>query len=156
MQYINFWIENAPPPLELFRKFIRFGRGKLPLRSGWMGEYGLFRTPWPNYQKEFQTEMIFERNFWWSRRANVCSRTSWGKERCWGWEEVEGTMQWPYGGTVGGKREKGEWGRRRGTNFWLASNRETTQPKWKKPPAKKKMESEKVKVKKKWGQQISG
>ena len=29
---INFWIENDPPPsLELFRKFIRFGRGKLPL-----------------------------------------------------------------------------------------------------------------------------
>ena len=27
-----------------------------------MGEYGLFRTPWPNSQKEFQTEMIFERN----------------------------------------------------------------------------------------------
>ena len=28
---INFWIENDPPPLELFRKFIRFGRGRRPL-----------------------------------------------------------------------------------------------------------------------------
>ena len=30
---INFWIENdpPPPPLELFRKFIRFGRGMRPL-----------------------------------------------------------------------------------------------------------------------------
>ena len=35
---INFWIENDPPPLlELFRKFIRFGRGKRPLggRKRW-------------------------------------------------------------------------------------------------------------------------
>ena len=28
---IIFWIENDPPPLELFRKFIRFGRGRRPL-----------------------------------------------------------------------------------------------------------------------------
>ena len=29
---INFWIENdPPPPLELFRKFIRFGDAILPL-----------------------------------------------------------------------------------------------------------------------------
>ena len=31
---INFWIENEPPlppPSELFRKFIRFGGGRLPL-----------------------------------------------------------------------------------------------------------------------------
>ena len=30
LQY--FWIENdTPPPLDLFRKFIRFGRGRRPL-----------------------------------------------------------------------------------------------------------------------------
>ena len=36
---INFWIENdpPPPPLELFRKFIRFGRERRPLRSGLRG-----------------------------------------------------------------------------------------------------------------------
>ena len=27
---INFWIENDPPPLELFRKFIHFGRERRP------------------------------------------------------------------------------------------------------------------------------
>ena len=29
---INFCIENDPPPLELFQKFIRFGSGILPFR----------------------------------------------------------------------------------------------------------------------------
>ena len=29
---IDFWIENYPPPLALFQKFIRFGSGILPLR----------------------------------------------------------------------------------------------------------------------------
>ena len=28
---INIWIENAPPPFELFRKFIRFGTAIRPL-----------------------------------------------------------------------------------------------------------------------------
>ena len=28
---INFWIENDPLPLELFRKFIQFGAAILPL-----------------------------------------------------------------------------------------------------------------------------
>ena len=41
---INFWIGNAPPPLELFQKFIRFGSGTLPL-----------------YERRFQTQLIH----WW-------------------------------------------------------------------------------------------
>ena len=28
---LNFWIENDPPPLELFRKLIRLGSATLPL-----------------------------------------------------------------------------------------------------------------------------
>ena len=31
---INFWIENDPtPPLALFKKFIRFGSGTLPIEQ---------------------------------------------------------------------------------------------------------------------------
>ena len=67
-------------------------------------------------------------------------------------------MQWP--GHMGaqwgesGKRESGE-----DVGEQISGQQAIGRPlnlNEKKPPAKKKMESEKVKVKKKWGQQISG
>ena len=54
---INFWIENAhphPPPLELFRKFIRFGRGKRPLQ----GRIGFESMDWIHILSRFDGARI--------------------------------------------------------------------------------------------------